>query len=463
MTYKLSRSPAVAALIMLFGFFASPAVAQDSHYWTLQYGPKSSLLGGAVIGSVNDVSATYYNPGALSRAENLSFAVSTDVFEVNAVILQDGGGNGIDLGRSSSGLRPSMIAGTIVDSLFGGGVIGYSAMNRVKGSQDFSGLVARGEEDLDPELEITDLIGIIRFEGAFSDFWAGLTYSHRIGSHFGIGATGYLASRSQRRRRESLAEVLATDGTAAIDVDIAGGNYSSLRLLGKFGAFVEFGEMTAGITVTTPGMQLKGSGELGLNFATVRPDSVALAFSIQTDLPVEYRTPLSVGAGVGVPLGPVHLHVSAEWYDKVDPYVVIQGETINAIEPATLEIPVDAVHEVAEVLNWGVGAVFRVSQRFNGYLSYYQDNSGLTNEIERSSLSILPFDVQTFSVGTDFVVGPALMTLGVGYGWGEAIARTLVDIDQEGGSACMPDVSSANCPVYLFRNMRVLFGFEVGV
>jgi len=39
--------------------------AQDSHYWSIQYGPVGQLVGGQVIGGVNDLSATYYNPGAL--------------------------------------------------------------------------------------------------------------------------------------------------------------------------------------------------------------------------------------------------------------------------------------------------------------------------------------------------------------------------------------------------------------
>ena len=41
----------VIAWIVIFLFAADKAAAQDAHYWTLQYGPKSSLLGGAVIGA----------------------------------------------------------------------------------------------------------------------------------------------------------------------------------------------------------------------------------------------------------------------------------------------------------------------------------------------------------------------------------------------------------------------------
>ena len=55
---------------------AGEAAAQDSQYWTQQYGPRASLLSGAVIGSVGDISGTFYNPGALGLADELAFAIS---------------------------------------------------------------------------------------------------------------------------------------------------------------------------------------------------------------------------------------------------------------------------------------------------------------------------------------------------------------------------------------------------
>ncbi len=74
----------LATLAVLVGGTV-PVVAQDAHYWTNQFGPKASLLGGAVIGSVDDISGTYYNPGALSIGTDLSFAVSANVLEMSSV------------------------------------------------------------------------------------------------------------------------------------------------------------------------------------------------------------------------------------------------------------------------------------------------------------------------------------------------------------------------------------------
>jgi len=51
--------------VVLATTVCSPAFSQDTHYWNTQYGPRSMLLSGAVVGSIGDMSATYYNPGAL--------------------------------------------------------------------------------------------------------------------------------------------------------------------------------------------------------------------------------------------------------------------------------------------------------------------------------------------------------------------------------------------------------------
>ncbi len=54
--------------------FSTTVFAQDTHFWNLQYGTRSTLLGGTVIGSISDLAATYYNPAApalFPKPENL--------------------------------------------------------------------------------------------------------------------------------------------------------------------------------------------------------------------------------------------------------------------------------------------------------------------------------------------------------------------------------------------------------
>ena len=63
---KTRRGRFIAALLLLHTVSGSVVLAQDSHYWTNQYGTESWLLGGAVVGASADLASTYYNPAALA-------------------------------------------------------------------------------------------------------------------------------------------------------------------------------------------------------------------------------------------------------------------------------------------------------------------------------------------------------------------------------------------------------------
>jgi hypothetical protein len=449
----MSIKPTVAALGVTV-VLASPLLAQDSHWWTMQYGPRSSLLGGAVIGSVDDVSATYYNPGALALATDLAFAVSTNVFEYSGVRLEDGGGEGVDLGTSKSGLRPSLVAGSITRSLFGNGVLAYSALTRMKGTQDLAGYAILTADEIPPDLQLRDAVGTVQFLGEYNEVWAGLSYSKPLSPHFGLGMSWYGAFRSQRRQRETLSQGIELTGAGSASIDFAAGKYNSLRTLFKFGAFASGGPVSGGIALTTPSIHIAGTGELALNQGVFWTDSTSLAATIQTDLPAQYKSPLSVGFGGAVRVGKTRLHASAEWYDAVEPYVVIQGEEFITQEPEQARTP-EAMQQLAEVFNWGAGAEHAFSPRFSLYASYFRDRSALTEDSQRSALSILPMDIHTVTVGSDFAVSTARFTLGVGYGWGSKVDQALTD--------ALKQEDEDFVATFAYRNIRLIFGFEIGI
>ena len=428
-------------------------LAQDSHYWTFQYGPRSSLLGGAVIGSVDDVSATYYNPGALPLVSSLAFAVSANVFEISGVALRDGGGEGIDLGTQTTGLRPSLIAGTLGRNLLGRDVLAYSALTRSKGTQDLEGRLIASAADLPPGTTLDEFVGIAQFTGEFSDTWLGVSYAQAFGNHLGVGLTWYSAFRSQRRRTENVSQGIATDGTGLSTLDLRGGRYSTIRTLAKVGASFVGGPFTAGLTLTTPSLHISGSGELGFNTGVFGTDTTALAATVQPDLPAEFKSPLSVGGGAALRLGGTRIHASGEWFQAIDPYFVMQGQDFVAQQPPDTFV-VDAVQAMDDVLNWAVGVEHAFSPQFSAYVSYLADNSGLTDNVQRAGLSILPIDISTVTAGADFGVGILRFTLGFGYGWGSKVDQNLTDLISQND----PDFEAT----YVYRSMRFIFGFEVG-
>ena len=75
----LIRLAATLALLVCIAC-ALPASAQDTHYWNEQYGPRAMMLSGVVIGSIHDMSATYYNPGALGYVEQPEVLLSANVY-----------------------------------------------------------------------------------------------------------------------------------------------------------------------------------------------------------------------------------------------------------------------------------------------------------------------------------------------------------------------------------------------
>jgi hypothetical protein len=349
-----------------------------------------------------------------------------------------------------------MIAGTIKQGLLGGGgILAYSALTRTRGTQDLSGVLLLSGADLPPELDLDEAVGGVAFTGRFNDFWGGLTYSQALGEHFGLGVTWYGAVRSQERRREAIGQLIGTDGSGSAEIDIASGSYTAYRTLFKLGGFATTGPITGGVTLTTPSIRLGGSGDLAFNESAFGTDTVALAAGVQTDLDATYKSPLSVGAGLAWRVGNARLHGSAEWFDKVAPYFVMQGDDVVAQEPADRIIEVDAVQEQDEVLNWALGLEYAFSPKVSGYLSYYTDNSTLTDEVERAGLGVLPFDISNVNLGTDFVIKSARLTLGLGFGWGSEVDQELTDILRQED----PDFEAT----YEFRSIKLLFGFEIGV
>ena len=426
------------------------ARAQDAHYWTAQYGPRASLLGGAVIGSISDVSGTYYNPGSLGLAESLPFALSTSVYEYENVLIEDGAGTGVDLATTRTGVRPSLIAGTITSELLGSDVLAYSVLTRSSTTSDVGAQIIASGADLPSGLALEHLAGVARIESESSDLWAGLSYSHAFSSSFAAGLTWYGAQRSQRRRREGIATSIATDGSPSVSIDMGGGNYSAFRSLAKLGGYFVSGSVSAGVTVTTPSLHITGSGEFGVNDAIITSDTTVLVADVQTDLSAKYKSPLSVGLGFGWHIGNARLNASGEWFDAIDPYVVMEGEDFVTQEPAEVQ-KFDVVQAMDDVFNWAVGVGYSLTESIIGYGSFATDYAGVTDDIERADLSIAPVDLYSASVGTEFVVERARVMLGAGFGWGSRPADRITDLIGD-------EDFEAN---YVFKRFRVLFGFEL--
>ena len=79
--------------------------------------------------------------------------------------------------------------------------------------------------------------------------------------------------------------------------------------------------------------------------------------------------------------GSARLHGSLEWFDAIDPYVVIQGDSLYAQVPDGEGMVPEAVAEQSDILNWALAVEYAFSETLSGYLSFRQDNSALAEDM----------------------------------------------------------------------------------
>jgi hypothetical protein len=174
---------------------AAPAGAQDAHYWTYGYGPIGQLTEGTLVGGVSDLSAVFYNPGALALLDKPRFLIGLTSVEFANIEVPGLAGEGLDADQLVFDIVPSMVAGQVG---------GEDGANRFAFA-----FLSRHDSDWDLGLSATDVsgarpdasAGFGRVRQRLVEYWVGGTWSHRFSDRLSFGISPFLAYRAQRSRR----------------------------------------------------------------------------------------------------------------------------------------------------------------------------------------------------------------------------------------------------------------------
>lgn len=443
--------------------------AQDGHYWSENYGNRSMLLSGTVNASVEDLGAVFYNPGRLGMIKNPAFAISAKVYEWKTLKASDDT-QGIKLNQSKFGGAPSLVAGTFKVPFLKNHKFAYSFLTRQRNNIDFFTRIER-EGDLIEGLPGTQDIFNAKLDinTDFKEEWIGLTWAPPTSSKFGIGLSMFISTLDK-------SNLLGVSMNALNELNQAGFysvnrryDFDSYGLLWKLGMALDLETIRFGLTITTPRVNLFGNGSILIEDYLVGVDTSgdgmaddAYVFNVQDDLKTTYNTPLAIGLGMGIPFKNGLIHLSAEWYNEVPEYTILEIAPFTG--QSTGETVRFAVQERLEsVLNYGLGVEWYFSEKVSAYGSFAMDNSAVPSAINRlsdfgetTSNSVFQADFHHFGGGIAIDTKAVDITVGAGYKGASSTFNNQIDFPDEGGG---PPEGNSQVKV-AFSEWRFILGFS---
>jgi len=451
----LTRAGVASPLLALaLAGLASSSVAQDTHYWSVQYGPVAQLVGGQVIGGVPDLSATFYNPGALALRNESSYLLSTESVQLETISTAAQPGLEIlDTSSSRFGAAPSLLAGVLPHWLGEDTQLAWSFLTRQKLD------VRLGQRLTDPLSEPdTRSAAESYFDQRLNESWAGLTISRPLSESLGIGLTWYGVYRGQRSRNELSVQAVTEDGGALAVSGVTDFDYSHYRTLAKLGLAWQGETWNAGLSVTTPSLGLFGSGTLGYTVSRVSnqvgDDGTPLTPTLETvtaqGLQSDYRSSWAVGAGASWRRGATRLYASAEWYAAVDVFTVLALPE-GASEAGRI------YQQLGDVLNAGLGLERQVNENVAVYGAFHTDFSAAV-ESTQTSAAVSDWDLYHVSGGASLRIGDNRFTLGALWAFGSRTRPLTLPLPPE----ALPNAGLDSDIEIRYSRITFLLGFVFG-
>lgn len=377
--------------------------AQDAHYWNTHYGERSILLGGAVIGSVNDLSAVYYNPGAIGITTKTRLGFGSQILEISKINIDNRRTDGHKLEQLSLIPRPGLVAGQVPFDTNSAFQWAYVVLTRNRFEFDIN-------DHVNSELRHSDVL----LQENLSETWGGVCVSRPISDQLGVGMSLFGAYRTHGRQGTTIQGMIDSSGAQSVSYasDI---KYFTARVLAKFGIMYTHGDWTAGMSLTTPSVHLYGRGSVYERITMAGTENDRIAHTDQTSLPATFKSPISVGLGGSHRIYKTRLHFSAEWFAPVGGYDLIETRSDTVIS-STPEAPIVREHK-RSVLNFGIGLEYHQSDVVSWNGSIVSDFSALDRD-NPSTLSIATWNIVHFSGGIVLTLPKFTLTTGLSYSVG---------------------------------------------
>lgn len=443
-------------ITFLFIILSTQLFAQENNYWNIQYGTRSTLLGGAVIGSVSDLSATFYNPGAIALFPDVKFILSAQVYQLDNYTIKDGAAEGVDLDYSSIVPSPNFVAFDLGFDFVGDDRLAFSILTRQNTNLEFSARVIDSLEVIGTWPGIENFAGGINTEKKFNDVWGGITYSTKLSEIVGLGVTTYVSYRSHKATSLTILQARqdTINGEIASYSNIINYRYNNCRALAKAGLGLNLKPLTLGITATTPSLNIFGTGSVGTHLFVSGVDTNRFQSNFQDEVDSKFNSSWAVGLGGSYDFGKIILHSSAEWYDAIDKFDVMDTEPY--ISQSSGEVLTnDLTHEAKSIINFGVGLDYFAADSLIFSLSVTTDFSAY---MENTATNLAPYsawDLIHIAGGATFNILKSEVTVGAVYSFGSQTLENNINITPDDND------SVSRQSEFQYSQIKVLLGFEL--
>lgn len=421
--------------IALFTILCSSTVpAQDAHYWTRQFGPKSCLLSGAVVGGVRDYSASYYNAAGLAMGDSSQgISLTSNAYNLENIMLSNAAGSGKDLSSNNTQIIPLIITGKLGLKLIPKLSIGYFLVEKektgFKSSARNEGLYNLIPDNISPGYE--EYVSQYNIDMNLHEMAAGFSLGYRLNERLALGFTNYgsyrrhtLISSHVARLAPTDPYVLFTSGYARLE-DL---EFQNIRTTFKLSAMLDFKRVKTGLTLTMPSIDVWGRAVVGLDisYSNAYLGGLSIPISIFADdrqvlKKTRYQDPFSIALGTQIELHPKsRLYITGEWFAPVKSYLLVQAKPNSFTRPSNSLFALNSadylrVRETRKsTLNIALGFEQVISPRISllmgGRTNFYSLETDPTDEM---SLNICKWDLFHASFGASYKRKKSTLFLGL--------------------------------------------------
>lgn len=356
--------------------------AQDYHYWSEQFGTRSSMMGGALFGGTDDNSTLYYNGAAQAFLEKNTLSVSINTYRVRNIKVLNAHGQGIDQKSTKFKTYPNLIAGMFKFKDSSNWRLGYIGITKTMYKNDYNILVEKNIDVLSQFNGNEQYIGGYNYLSDIQEYWAGLNLSYKILPKWSVGLTHFFSFRDFKYSNfinvNALPEnnALSSYSEFTSSIDMA---YWHFKGIVRLSTAYQSEKFRIGINFTFKSYNIYGEAKVYREFSVQNlPESIPfdVTFKDREDqVKAQHRYPGSLSIGTSFKMAKKHwIHFGTEFFFGTKEYYVINSEKYpsrypTAIDNATVDQIfgnqsfLDFKHQSNPVWNAGLGFDFQLTEK----------------------------------------------------------------------------------------------------